>query len=475
MHLNRPILKRMFNKSLVFAIVFTFVAGISPALNAQVLTLKQAVQTALNNYGTIKAKTNYVSASKALVKESSKEALPDLNISAQQDFGTINGSNGPLSGFKGLSTASSGPALSSTSWNAAFGALYLANINWDFYSFGKAKERVKVSASQLSLDESDLEQEKFQQQVRVAAAYLNLLAAQRLTKSQQDNLTRASALRNVVVARAKNGLNAGVDSSLANAEVSNAKIVLLRAKDYEQEQASQLAVLMGVANSDFILDTVFVTRVPASTYDSAQIIQNHPLLQFYHNRITLSDERAKYIHTFNYPTFSAFGILQGRGSGFDYNYSAANPGAYTQNYFTGINPVRANYLFGVGVVWNLTSPLRVQQQELAQKFISKGLQDEYSLVNQQLVNQLALASSKMKNAVAAYIEAPVQIKAAGDAYLQKTVLYKNGLSNIVDVTQALFALNRAETDRDIAYNNVWEALLLKAAAAGDFGILINEF
>ncbi|HEX4851298.1 MAG TPA: TolC family protein, partial [Puia sp.] len=68
-----------------------------------------------------------------------------------------------------------------------------------------------------------------------------------------------------------------------------------------------------------------------------------------------------------------------------------------------------------------------------------------------------------------------QVKAASDAYSQKTVMYQNGLTTIVDVTQALFTLNRAETDRDIAYSNVWQALLLKAAATGDFGLFFNEF
>ena len=74
-----------------------------------------------------------------------------------------------------------------------------------------------------------------------------------------------------------------------------------------------------------------------------------------------------------------------------------------------------------------------------------------------------------------YQEAPVQVSAASDAYTQKSVLYKNGLANIVDLTTALFTLNRAETDRDIAYNNVWQALLFKAAASGDFGLFFNEF
>jgi outer membrane protein TolC len=466
----------MFNKNFVFTFLLTAAPGVFLTANAQVLTLKDAVQTAVNNYGSIKAKTNYVNAARALVKESSNEALPDLNLSAQQDYGTVNGQFGPLYGFKGFGTASSGPSLAAANWNAAFGALYLANINWDFYSFGKARQKVKVSASQLTLQESDLSQEKFQLQVKVASAYLNLLAAQKLTKSAQDNLDRATALRDAVVPRVKNGLNAGVDSSLANAGVSNAKIAVLRAKDYEQEQANQLAILLSIPQQEFTLDSLFITRIPASIKDSpVTTLQNHPLLQFYQNRINASNETAKYLHTFLYPTFSAFGIAQGRGSGFSYNYGSVNPNAFTHNYFTGINPTVGNYLLGVGVIWNLTSPLRVQQQVIAQQFTSKGLKDEYNLLDEQLKNQYVLAELKMHNAINAYTEAPVQVKAASDAYLQKSVLYKNGLSNIVDVTQALYALNLAETDQAISENNVWGALLLKAAATGDFGLFINEF
>jgi len=54
------------------------------------------------------------------------------------------------------------------------------------------------------------------------------------------------------------------------------------------------------------------------------------------------------------------------------------------------------------------------------------------------------------------------------------VLYNHGLTDLINVTQALYVLTRAETDRDIAYNNVWQALLLKAAASGDFDIFSNN-
>ena len=45
----------------------------------------------------------------------------------------------------------------------------------------------------------------------------------------------------------------------------------------------------------------------------------------------------------------------------------------------------------------------------------------------------------MKNAIANYKEAPVQMKAASDAYLQKSVVYRNGLADMVNVSIAKLA------------------------------------
>ena len=457
----------------LFSIFIVYTAPV----NAQTLTLKEAINTALSNYGAIKAKSNYVNASSAAVQQAKREYLPNLSVSAQQDYGTINGQNGPLAPLgPGLSTASSGPALVQQNWNAAFGALYLTNVNWDFYTFGRIRERINVSKATLKRDENELEQEKFQHMIRVSGAYLNLLAAQRLTKSQQKNLERSIVFKNNARIWAANGLIAGVDSSLANAEVSSAKIALTKARDLEQEQANRLGILMGVTATDFKVDTAAINHIPNAILlnDTAVNLSKHPVLNYYQSRIDLSDQQANYYKRLAYPTFSLIGIFQGRGSGFSSDY-ASNQNSWTKNYGDGINPTRANYLFGVGLTWNLTSILRISAQVHAQRYTSLGLQNEYDQVNQQLSAQLALAESKIRNALNNYAEAPIQVKAASDAYRQRSVLYKNGLTTLTDLTQALFALNRAETDRDIAYTNVWQALLLKAAAAGDYTIFINEF
>ncbi len=443
--------------------------------NSQTLTLKEAVNSALNNYGSIKAKSSYLKASEASVKQASSIYLPNLSVAAQQAYGTANGQFGPVIAIGGLNAASSGPPFLSQNWNAAFGGLYLANISWDFFSFGRVRENVKVVQAIVLQDASDLDQEKFQQEIKVSGAYLTLLAAQRIKLSQQKNLQRAEALRGVVLARALNGLNPGVDSSQANAEVSSAKIALTNAVNYEAEQARLLAELMGLPYQEFILDTIFINRIPASLYAASPgNEEQHPILKFYQSRINVSLQQEKYFDRFKYPVFSFVGVVQSRGAGFDANYSQVNPDAFTHNYWDGVKPTTGNYLLGIGVTWNLTNPIRIHQQVAAQEWTSRGLQNEYDLVSQQIKTQAALADQKIKYAVANYHEAPIQMKAASDAYLQKSVLYKNGLTNIVDVTQALYILNRAETDRDISNNNVWQALLLKAAASGDFGLFEND-
>src|SRR6218665_1201724 len=210
------------------------------AANAQSISLKEVVDTAMAHYGIIQAKGNYVKAGEERVIQSKRDYLPNLNYSAQQVYGTVNGQNGPLYGFGGLGVASSGLPLADQNWNAGFGALYLANINWEFFSFGRAKQRIEVAKSSLQVNETDLAQEQFQHQIKAAAAYLNLLTAQYLAKSQRRNLERATTIKNITAARAKNGLLAGVDTSIANSEVSSAKIAYLKALNLEQEQNARL-------------------------------------------------------------------------------------------------------------------------------------------------------------------------------------------------------------------------------------------
>jgi len=442
---------------------------------SQTLSLKEAIKTGLENYGSIKAKNSYSKASQETFKQSKRDYLPNLNLSAQQDYGTINGQNGALYGFNGLGTASSGPALPEQNWNSAFGALYLVNMNWDFFTFGKAQEKINLAKADVQVKEKDLNQEKFQQEIRISSAYLNLLASQRLLISQQKNLSRAEVFKKTAVARVKNGLLAGVDSTLATAEVSKAKIALNLARNFVKEQNNKLVDLMGVAPQDFITDTLFVNQIPKQLAFAEKVPDSlHPLLQLYKTKTDYSNQQTKLYKRFYYPTMSAFGVMQTRASGFNTGY-AIDQTAFTRNYWDGVNPDRSNYLVGIGISWNLTTPFRMSKQVQAQKYVTEALQEEYNQADRELKSQLNFANDKIKITLENYAEAPIQVNAAQRAYVQKSTLYKNGLTDLTDLTQTMFTLNRAEIDRDIVNNNVWQSFLLKVAATGNFDLFINEF
>ena len=460
------------NKSLLILITGFFSCQIVLSQKQKALLLSEAIQTGLQNYQGIQAKQNYLRSSAELLNNTRAEYLPNVVASIQQGFGTINGHFGPSSAYGVSGTTSSGPVNSSQSWSAAFGGVYVINTNWEVFSFGRLQSRIAYSASLVNKDSADLAQEQFIQSIKIAGAYLNLLVAQTLRKSANANLERAKSVQLVVTARTKGGLNAGVDSSIANAEVSKAKLLIIDASNTEQQYSNQLAQLMNAAPYQYSADTIFLKTLPA-TYNTDLAIEQNPQVKFYKSRIDQSNSYAGLLGKSIMPGVNLFGIFQSRGSGFDYNYTALNNN-YTKNYFTGIKPTRSNYVTGVSMAWNIMSIAKIKRQVTAQQFISKGLQNEYDLISTQLKDQLMLADQRIANSLQSWHEAPVQYKAASDAYLQKSVLFKNGLSNIIDLQQALYLLNRAETDVSVAYINVWQSLLQKAAASGDFDLFLKQ-
>ncbi|RNL80684.1 TolC family protein [Sinomicrobium pectinilyticum] len=454
----------------VLFLTFCILSGV----HAQdVLPLKEAVSLAIDNYGSIKAKNAYYQASGTLEKEARRTYLPDITVGARNDYGTVNGLYGPSFGFGGSGLASSGPVYEEENWDAAFGSLYFASFNWEVFAFGKARQRTRTAEAATDRDSKDWQQEIFQHKIKVAATYLQVVAAHQLVLSYRKNLERAETFRNIVIARTRSGLIAGVDSLQANAEYSNARITLTKAIDNEQEQSNNLSRLMGVLPDEFIPDTLFISRIPMTLDRESRATAAHPVLQWYESRVNYSDTRTKFLKASFLPSVNLVGVIQTRGSGFFHNYTPDNE-AFTGNYWDGIEPKRANYLLGIGINWNITEPFRGSQRVKAQKYLSRGLRDEYEQARQQIEAQLKYSEQKIRNSLDNYKEAPVQVNAAREAYHRQTVLYENGLTDLNTVTQALYALVRAETDRDIAYNNVWQALLLKAAATGDFGLFEDQ-
>ncbi len=440
-------------------------------LAQETLTIQNALDLAVENFGSIKAKSQYAESFELLADKSRRDYLPNANLGVQQTYGTVNGQLGPAYGF-GLTVASSGLPRDEQTWDAAFGAIYVANVNWEVFAFGRAKRNIRTAEARAAQSDKDLDQEIFQHKVKVASAYLDLLVSNQLRGSFEKNLERAETFQKIVKTRAKNGLIPGADSSQADAELSSAKIAFVNALDREQEAKYTLNVLTGIELGEFRPDTLFVSKLPISPGEMTPS-NDHPTLRWHQSRLVTSEQERRYAATFRYPALNLVGVLQSRASGFGSNYNQ-DPTDYTHSYLTGVDPTRSNYLFGFGLNWNLSQLLRVPKQTAALERQLIGYQYEMEQASLQLSQQTKLAQIKLKNAIANAQEAPVQVEAASQAYTRQVVMYENGLSDLVNVSQAFYLLIRAETDAAIAKNQVWQALLYQAASVGDFGLFESQ-
>lgn len=441
-----------------------------PALSfAQITGLEEVLLRAEKNYQSIKKKEINIKASQERLQLQKTYYLPEVTVMAQQNFGTINAQNGPMYSQGGLGVASTSMPLAEQNWNAAFGSLYLANVNWNVYTFGKLKTKENVESADVEIQKADLNQEIFQHQIKTAAAYFNLLVSQRLENVQHENHKRSEVIYTIAKARAESGLIPEVDASLAKAEMSSAQTAIINANDHVLEYNKNLSDLLVENFTEYQLDHYFSKNRPSLSTETSSF-ENHPNTLFITEKINKSKLQEAYLHTTGLPSLSLFGVFQGRGSGFGWNYVQDNS-AFSQSYTKGIGVDRMNYIVGFNLSWNLTDFYRSQSKVNEQKLMTKALDFDYQQLQQELYNQQSFSELKYKNALTKVSESKIQMDSATEAFNQQKALYENGLTTIVDFTQALYLLNRAEINYEIAQNNSWQAVVLIAASKGDISMI----
>jgi len=444
-----------------------------PAQAAETLRLSDAVRLGQARYPGISAKRNLIEVARGQAQTARDSYLPDVTVAAQQSYGTVNGLYGPQSSIGFLAPTSSGPTGTSQSWNAAFGGNYLLGASWEFFTFGRVSSRIDLANAGVKRADADLEQEQFVHSVRISGTYLDLLASRALIEVARSNLSRAQAILETVEARAKTGLSADVDRSLADAEVSRAKLALIDTQDRTQQLETQLSIYVGEHIGGRTLDSGFLDDLPEDFGPKAARVDENPQIKLQNARIAEAESSVRAAKRSVLPGFSLTTAAISRASGFDPDYTADSD-RYTLSYFDGVRPRRFNYVLGITFSWNLMSLVKNRGQISSQAGLAESYRSEKALSESQLDNQRERADQRISNVQDILREVPHQYEAANAAYRQKNALYRNGLANIVEVQQALYALNRAEADRSVSRIALWSALLQKAAAVGDYHMFSSQ-
>lgn len=444
---------------------------ISAMANAQQspapVTLKQLLNSVDQNAPTLLTDSAAIAIRQAQAAETRNNWLPDLTLNYQADIGTSNNVTGPYFGF-GVIPSSSGGIHSTSVTTATSDNLGIAALNWEIYNFGKYGAENKVANSDVQVQKNQFAESKYQLQAYTISNYLQLLRLQDFLGIQSRNIQRNLEINRSIGSLARSGVRAGVDTSIAEAELSKARLNYIELNNQLKQVQLQLSAVSGIPYQSIVGDTTAeVTLIDQpSAYLFPVDTANHPLINYYKSAYQNSLEREKLVKNLYNPKISLEAAAWGRGSSID---GAGNYGSLSSGY--GFD--RGNYLVGIGISYNLfdlrRKQLKLRTQKASTDYAYKKLQEQQELLNVS-ANQ---ADVEMQTALDRLKEIPKQLKAANAGYRQKLSLYKNGLTDIIELDAALNILYRAETDYMQAKYDYANALFQKAITENQVSTVLN--
>lgn len=420
-------------------------------------TLAQAMQYAVDHYPTVRAALEQINVSTAGVAAAKTAYLPRLDAVWQSNLATTNNVFGQLLP-QSVIPSLSGPVLPATSaqgvWSSATGALG----SWEPFDFGLRGASVVGAEAAVTRARAGEALTRLDVQAAVAAAYLNLAAAEQGVRAAQADFDRRDVLTRSVQTLVDNQLRPGADASRAGAERAAAQTRVIVAQQTVALARATLRRVLGGTDVAINADT-FINRVPMADVPAA-VAAMHPLAQLREASIGAARAEQDVLAHANDPRVYLQSSVFARGSG-------ADPDGAHSSSLSGLGLERVNWAAGIQVVVpNLfdVSNLRARKAAAAASTRAEtALYDEAVLT---VTAQQQAAAAMVQGARAVAANTPVQLAAARQSEQQARARYDAGLATLNELADAQSLLAAADVQDQVAHIEVWRALLAEGAASG---------
>lgn len=440
----------------------------SICVNAQILTLKDLVDSAKRNSPLLKQKNALTESAKANLAFTKHSFLPSLKFSEQINIGTNNSIAGSLFSF-GITPTSSGGIRPENTMQATSGNVAVLYSEYELWNFGLNNAKINNANAIIHVQEADYQKESYYLEGLVARYFFGLLKSNFKLEADLQNVNRYDSIFKVIKALTSSGLKPGSDSSLAKAELSKAKIGYNQTMGILSQLKQEISFITGISINSLSkekLATTFLSKDDIINLDVVDSISN-PWLEYYKSRLNLLETHNDVIKKSYRPKIILAGSMWARGSSIQYNDSF-------KSLETGLGYQKFNYAIGLAFSYNLFNGLFKKDKIRSNNFEIKA--GEYELEQQiQVINN----STKQANTALATIqnnlfELPIQLSAARDTYQQKMAQYKAGIISLVDLTNASFVLYRSQSDYFETVSDNYLAKLAKAMAIGNLDQFIQS-
>jgi len=431
-------------------------------------TLSQLTDSAVQYYPALMSKQALIGSAKAAITDAKHAALPFLKVHDQLTMATANGVTGTFLPL-GIAIPTAGGITSDNNSQAAAGNLGLIYSEYELYNFGLNKARIEDARVFEKYSEADYSKDMYLLKLNIARYYLALLKNSQQLTIEEDNVKRYETLFNVIKAETQSGLKPGVDSSLAKAELSKARINYNNKTEEIVRLKEQLSMLTGVKADVLQVDTAvqkFNSLVYNNNFSLLADTLNNPLIDYYRKEKDLYISNETLIKKSYQPKILLAGGFWGRGSSINYKDQYQPLG-------TGFGYQRYNYAMGLAFTYNLFDGIHRKDKLAINKYNIQA--SDYTLQQQQLYLNNSIQQSIAAIAVIEknLHEIPIQLHSATDAYAQKVSQYQAGLINLIDLTNSAFVLYRSQTDYVQTLTSWLQANLDKAAAGGNIDSFIQ--
>jgi outer membrane protein TolC len=432
-------------------------------------SLSDYIDSAQSHLPVLFQKKALVDAAKAGVTDARHAFLPTSYLGDEVSVGTDNSLPGSYISFGIIPSTSSG-VRSSNTFQSAIGNIGFLYNQYELLDFGLKKATVRNAEAFTDLSRADLEKERYLVKWEVGKLYLDILKNEFQLGIDLENVTRYETLYKVIEAVTRSGIKPGADSALAMAELSKTRITYNQTEGEIRQLQQQLSYLTGIPVNDIQIDTARTqgylspTGILDQVQDTAAAV--NPLVDYYNKQKLLYLQTEDLVRKSFLPRVLLTGVVWGRGSSIDYQDTY-------KSMATGLGYQRFNYMAGITLEYNLFNIVHRRDKEAIAR--NNTIAGDYELQQQQLsvLNVGIKADEAIRTATKNLTEIPIQIRAAQDAFGQKTAQYKAGIINLVDLTDASFVLYRSQSDYVQTLSDWLLATLDKAASAGNLDLFIQ--
>jgi outer membrane protein len=441
--------------------VFIIVALASSASAAPSIEIDQAMTIGAKQHPQASIDVANLRAADARVDIARARWLPDLELFAQLDRSTSNTNVGVMFPEPGIPVVSG--AAGRTFGSGAFGSAVGATVSWDLLGF----ERWDAETDAANADARHVQAlgsvSELDRGFLIGDRFISVVVGTEKITAAQAGVDRAHVFVTIVKAAVDQNLRPGADLSRADAELSLAQTLLIRAEADAEVSLGQYAEAFGSKGA---------APVPAA----GRLLESAPHVDFQHQptvdirkvavttEIDAARSRESAIETGDLPRVNAVGAVWVRGGD--------DPGGIGAD---GLVPDVPNWVAGLVVTWPLLSGMtlapqaRVEEANVArgQARLEELIQHDQSLLVQ--AGALLDAAYRISDTT------PLTLKAARDAEQQSVARYQAKLATADDVAQTQRLLAQAEIDDVVARLEVWRSILRYAYSRGDLELFLTPY